>query len=352
MSPAEYRGRIISLLGAFFALVRRSNAKKQVEFRVASGRLFRALMQTAARPVPGGATTAVRMSAARIALSCVVSTAWFFLPCLALAQQGDMPATIAGGELPLSLSNGFLIVVEGHIGSLSKLKFILDTGTTRSIVDRKVAEELQLPRYPRRMFDIDKFVDVDWAVFPEVQFGPVQVENASLSVADLALFSTLASHVDGLIGADLLSLNSFTIDYDQKKVVFRSLERAASDDLRKLHPPLLTVGMQVQGQLVHLLVDTGFPEILVFEDRLLKRITQLKSEHATGEFSVAGRLLVRRVTLPAVQLGTTRASFRVLLAQGPPDKIMPGVDGLLGTAALKARRINVNFVTQTFDWEN
>jgi hypothetical protein len=45
----------------------------------------------------------------------------------ASAQQDGSP-TRAVGAIPFKLSGGFLILVEGRIGTLCKLRFIVDTG--------------------------------------------------------------------------------------------------------------------------------------------------------------------------------------------------------------------------------
>jgi len=42
--------------------------------------------------------------------------------------------------MPFELVAGFLVVVDGQIGDLNGLKFILDTGATYSLIDRKVAD--------------------------------------------------------------------------------------------------------------------------------------------------------------------------------------------------------------------
>ena len=47
--------------------------------------------------------------------------------------------------MPFELVAGFLVVVDGQIGNLNGLKFILDTGATHSLIDQKVADRLQLP---------------------------------------------------------------------------------------------------------------------------------------------------------------------------------------------------------------
>jgi predicted aspartyl protease len=275
----------------------------------------------------------------------------FLQPPCAQAQQLDgTRITARGGEIPFRLSGGFLIVVEGRIGALDGLKFILDTGVTRSVVDRKIADKLRLVRHPRQIYDFDKFIGIEWAVFPDVQFGPVRVANVSMSIADLKHFSRFASHVDALIGSDFLSLNTFTIDYNEKKVLFSFLERAASESPVNSDPALLTVELNVQGQPVRLLVDTGFPDILLFEDRLLKRLPQLRVDRVIGGFRI-GRLRAKRATLPGTHLGAKDTDVSVLLAEAPPDNVLPGIDGLLGVASLKARRVDFNYATNSLVWE-
>jgi hypothetical protein len=219
-------------------------------------------------------------------------------------------------------------------------------------VDRKVAEKLLLPRHPTQVFDFDQVLNIEEAVFPEVQLGPVRVASVSMSVGNLADFSTLATHVDAIIGTDLLSLGNITIDYDAKRMLFRFPELTVPVAPLNSEPVKLTIESQVQDHPIRLLVDTGFPDILLFEDRLRRNIPDLRIEHMSDAFSTVGWLLTRRATLPRVQLRMTNASVQVLLAHGPPDRVLPGVDGLLGTAALKARRVHINFSTETLDWEN
>jgi hypothetical protein len=53
------------------------------------------------------------------------------LPGQSQVQESRRSAT----EIPFELVSGFLIEFRGDLGSLSGLKFILDTGATHSIVD-------------------------------------------------------------------------------------------------------------------------------------------------------------------------------------------------------------------------
>src|SRR5208282_6374918 len=127
-------------------------------------------------------------------------------------------------EVPFELVSGYLVVVDGSIGPLHRLKFVLDTGATHTAVSNKVAEQLGLHRVTGRVFNIDKIVGTDWAVLPEVEFGPIQGSQVPVMVTDLDYFKSLGSHVDAVIGLDLLRQKNFCIDFGAKKVLFGEIE--------------------------------------------------------------------------------------------------------------------------------
>jgi len=59
-------------------------------------------------------------------------------------------------SMRFDLREGFLIVVDGQIGSLEHLKFILDTGASRTMVSNKVASRLSVPRQESTLFNFDR----------------------------------------------------------------------------------------------------------------------------------------------------------------------------------------------------
>jgi hypothetical protein len=65
--------------------------------------------------------------------------------------------TKAQTGVPFDLVSDFLVVVKGGIGNLDDLKFIVDTGATWSVIDRKVAERLLLNRRPGRIMNFNRF---------------------------------------------------------------------------------------------------------------------------------------------------------------------------------------------------
>src|SRR2546421_6774939 len=93
---------------------------------------------------------------------------------------------------------------------------------------------------------------------------------------------------------------------------------------------------------VRLMVDTGAQALVLYEDRVANRLPQLRMEGKTAGITMGGWVLSKRGFIPNARLGTTNLDGAVFLVKAPPGSLLPGIDGYLGTAALKARRIDFN----------
>jgi len=256
-------------------------------------------------------------------------------------------------EMPFQLYSGYLIVVEGRIGNMSGLKFILDTGVTHSILDAKIADNLRLvlPRHRNHVVNFDKTVSIESAMIPEVQFGPVQRTNQEMFIADLSKFSDFARDVDALIGLDLLQLNKVTFDYNARKVLFSPIDHNVQSAQTRSEPMCFTVSVQVQGHPVHLILDTGLEGVLLFEDRIRVHVPGLRMEPGVKKVAIGRRMSAKLATLRGMRLGPTVMDGRVLLMEGPPGKMLEGIDGYIGIAPFNAARITLNFGSKTIRWE-
>jgi predicted aspartyl protease len=268
------------------------------------------------------------------------------------AQQDlVMAAPTKANAIPFQLRGGFLIEVEGGVGHLEGLKFILDTGTTHSVIDRRIADHLSLPRRVAKVFNFDRFVTVEWAEFPDVHFGPIKVRNVSMMVSQLSKSSDLIPDADAIIGLDLLnSASKLGIFYDSKMVVLMPRDVNAQGVSEREKPECFTMGALVQGHPVRLLVDTGMEGILLYEDRIRKRIPNLR---LTDERKGArmGRLQGKTARLPGFRLDGPESDAEVFLISGPREDLLPGIDGYIGTAPLKAKRIEIDFEGKTMRWQ-
>jgi hypothetical protein len=272
-----------------------------------------------------------------------------FLQTGSAAQQNpDSTTASAGYEVPFELRGGFLVVFEGRIAQFHGLKFVLDTGTSHSVVDRKVARRLSLRRRAGHVFSFDKYIPVEWADFPVVQFGSIEVHDISLIVADLGSSWGFPGHADAVIGLDLLCQSKgFLIDYNARRLLFRAptTSRVALTQV----PLFLTVKVLVQGQPARLLVDTGMDGILLYEDRLRKRFPNLRLEDQKDGIRF-GNLRVKQARLPGVVLSGAELEPTVSMMKGPSESLLSGVDGYVGTGALNARRVEFDFETNSLAW--
>jgi predicted aspartyl protease len=248
------------------------------------------------------------------------------------------------------LFGGFLIVIEGRLGDREKLKFALDTGVTHSVIDQKLADRIPVPRSRLgQVLSFDKTISAEWIEVPDIEFGPIRVTNFSMMTGDLRYFQSYATHVDAVIGLDLLHLSSFSIDYDAHKVTFGPVNTGSGVPM-DFDGVCITVQLMMGDRRVRLLVDTGAQTLVLYEDRVVGRLPQLKMERETSGVSMGGWVQSKRGFISNARIGDATLEGTIFLVKAPPAGLLPGVDGYLGTAALKARRIDFNFDTKTLGW--
>jgi len=275
----------------------------------------------------------------------------FATSCWAFNPPEQSNTTVGQGEIPFKLFGGFLIVFEGRIGNREKLKFALDTGVTHSVIDQKLSDRIPVPR--RRLGQVlifDKTISAEWIEVPDIEFGPIRVTNFSMMTGDLRYFQSYATHVDAVIGLDLLRLSSFSIDYDAHKVRFGPVITDSGVPM-DVDGFCITVQLMMGESRVRLLVDTGAQTLVLYEDRVAGRLPQLKMERETSGVSMGGRVQSKRGFIPNVRIGNAPLDGIIFLVKAPPAGQLPGVDGYFGTAALKARRIDFNFDVKTLSWK-
>lgn len=252
-------------------------------------------------------------------------------------------------EIPFELRDGFLIIVGGRIAQLKGLKFVLDTGASYSVVDRKVADQITVRRRPGEVFQFDRIVPVEWAEFGEVQFGSIEVRGVTLMVVDLKGTSRSVP-ADAVIGMDLLRASAgILIDYEKRRIVFEPGNVNHNDGIQPKVPPFLVMQVMVQGRAVRLLVDTGMQGILLYQDRLRKEFPNLRMRVEKNNVQV-GYLRVKRAKIPGFAVGTAEFERTVFLMNGPAENLLPGIDGYLGTSVMNAPQVAIDFANNTMAW--
>jgi len=265
-------------------------------------------------------------------------------------SEQALPATYPA-ELPFRLSSGYLIEVEGRIGTQGNLKFLLDTGATISIVDSRIAYQMKLERRPAESLSFERKLAWEVTTVPEVTLGGIKARNVQMLVGRLAEYSEFATKADVIIGTDLLKLSDFSIDYDTKKIIFHSQQREYTQPSGEPLSECVILELLVQGHPVRLIVDTGLPGLLLYEEPLLRQVPALRTAGNPIGVSMGGRLRAKQAVLPDVVIGARNGEVSVLLVDGPPPETLRGIDGIMGLAVLKARRVHFDFVEKRVSWE-
>jgi len=263
------------------------------------------------------------------------------------ADPQAVPPSRVATKMPFELVSNFLVVVKGQAWNVEGLRFILDTGSSNTWVDQKVADRLQLPRTPGKVMNFDREIPVEWAEIPMLQVGPIRAEGLRVAVKKLGEYSEFAAGVDGIIGLDVLSkTKKIFINYERQEISFELGEASNGS----MPPRCFIVQLAVQGLPVRLALDTGFQGILLYRDHLRKGLRELRTEGAEVNMTM-GRLQATRVKLPGVRIFGSESVQTVFLIEGPSSKEMSGLDGCLGLASLHARLIEFDFAAKELRWQ-
>src|SRR5215471_9913055 len=187
------------------------------------------------------------------------------------APGDDVHGQLAGNKstprpsLDFKLYRGHLIVVSGSVGGLKNLHFLVDTAASKSIAARRLVERLGAHQHPGTLQVPGETVGVGLAVLTDLRAGPLSAKSLSVAAMDLAsVEQALGTHIDMLIGLDLLGQSSFSIDYESKRILLGRPPALPLMIPMQSGPPWVSVTAQVDGRPLRLLVSTAVPALSLY----------------------------------------------------------------------------------------
>jgi len=147
---------------------------------------------------------------------CCLLLVVFALPVAVFAQL--VPS---GQTVPFKLHDGYLMIVQTTVNGAGPFSFLVDTGTTRTVIDPALAGQLQAPvvgevaltgaLHQRQ----DKLV-----LLKELRLGEASVSGPGAVVDKIARQKLLAPGIRGVLGEDFLSRFDILIDYKHRSLCF------------------------------------------------------------------------------------------------------------------------------------
>jgi Aspartyl protease len=293
--------------------------------------------------------------------SCLLLTATTFLVAMGSAQtpsasddsvkQQTEPPFHLSMKLPVRLYKGYLVIVEGAIGDVHKLNFLVDTGACPSVVDQKIARDLKLPEQPERVNLWNKSVQTRQVVIPSLSLGPVRVESIPVLAEDLSfLQKALGIKVHAIVGMDVLRKSSFTINYKSKEILFGAPESLTYFVPFETDTPVVTVRIGFQDRRLRMVVDSGGPDLSLFRSR----VSEPTGLQALGTESVAdagGTFQRTKVRIPELHIGKQTVGAQMAFLVDDRKDEGDDFDGVLGVGGLQFGKVAFDFENRRFSWE-
>jgi hypothetical protein len=254
-------------------------------------------------------------------------------------------------ELPIQLCRDYIVVVEGSIGTLEKLTFIIDTGAYPSMVDQRISTALGLSERGGTVGLVNQNVQTKLATLPVVAVGPARVENIPVLVQDLSSFEkTLRRRIDAVVGLDVLGKTSFSINYKTKRLRFGPVERSQSAVSFKADQALIIVQVRLHDQTVQLLVDTGASALMLFQSRLRTSLSPSAGKEAKAT-NVGGDFQRRAILIPDLHLGIENLGPQQGFVVEDQRDDGRDFDGVLSVRGLYLEEIGFDFENHEISWK-
>ncbi|RPI21094.1 MAG: hypothetical protein EHM61_25590 [Acidobacteria bacterium] len=275
-------------------------------------------------------------------------TAGLVLTLLTLTLPAGLFGQQPEDEVPFELRDGHLIVIKGTLAGLDRMaNLLVDTGAAATVVNRKLARQVGLRVFPDMGIKLAAFgsgMKVERVLVRELGLGRRVITRSCLS-ADLPW-----KDIDIVIGLDILSGASLTIDYERDLLVFGAAGVTEGSTPFESQEGLLVAPVAMNGRTLRLAVDTGAHMIAVYRKSVEDWGKRVIGEKRTKVAHSGGFIEAREITLPSLEIGTakiSRPAVAILQTDNPNSKI----DGFLGTASLGLKRIHFDFQRQALSIE-
>ncbi len=197
------------------------------------------------------------------------------------------------------------IVLSARLNGRGPFRLLLDTGSTHTAVSARTAAAIAAPAVAKTvMGSAAGSRDALVVRLESLEVGPITIADVLASVVELDEIAGEGA-LDGVIGQDALASLHYTIDFRQRRVVWRPGEsvsaRGISFDLR-WDRGRFVMSLPQRQSLLRLVPDTGATSLLLFDPVRALPITELPTL-ATLK-TTSGAAAVRLARMRELQVGS------------------------------------------------
>jgi predicted aspartyl protease len=242
--------------------------------------------------------------------------------------------------------------VKGHIlvtASLNDgegLTFAIDTGTTYTMIDRRVAREYDLHTgKPRTVSVAGKRVKVYETQIPRLCFGSTCFESVNGRICDLSSFDG----IDGLLGLELFRGVGLTLDFNENYLEFQSTDGFISSQAFVTALAFVPLRVQCGDQTLVFMLDSAGIDLILFEDRI-RDVVFLKRTGLRQRVQGAGASFsVEKVVVPDLSIGHLQFENQTAYVTNEPP--LGTLHGIIGLRGLGLKRLSLDFQQHRISWE-
>ena len=266
----------------------------------------------------------------------------------ALAYGAQVP-----DEVPFNLVRDFAIVVQGGIGQLNNLNFLIDTGAVPSVISERIAAQIGVSGPEGSLALLDQAIEAQYVTVADVHFGAIRTAQLPAVVVDLAQFEHLLGiRIDAIIGLGVLEGQSLRIDYRHRKIALGRSDRTLHVIPAEIHivsgASYWVVPISMGGHTWRMLLDTGANSLVLFS-RQTRELALVPSRKPTT-LSTTGEATLALESLPVV-IGDKTFHTKPVFVTRKPRGALYDIDGVLGPAALGMSLIELDWEHGCLRWQ-
>ena len=258
-----------------------------------------------------------------------------------------VPGMKPSEEIPFRLYRNYMILVEGRIGPLDGLTFLIDTGASAPVLSMHTAKRLGLKTQSRKAVAYGREIETKGAIIRELYLGQTQLGPVPVLIADVAsLLPQIGNRIDAIIGMNSLIRVPLRIDYESRTLTLRPPDSLPLSSRIEVQASLPVITVLLEDEPVRLLLDTGAEQLIVFGDRHKgnRKQTVLGSKTL---YHIGVQDELKWVRYGTLTIGDSRREQVDAYRLDAPISPYPGMEGIEGIAGVAS----LGFNSVQFDWD-